>query len=143
MKLHLITIGKPKLTYAKLGWEEYISRLEKLHTVKITHLSDKHAYDAEKILETTGSAYKVALVIGGKEFSSEELAKFLKDKELESREVALLIGGPDGLPAEVIKKAELQLGFSKITFPHDLAMVILAESLYRASTINAGTPYHH
>ena len=59
------------------------------------------------------------------------------------REVAFLVGGPDGLPAEVIAASDLLLSFSRLTFPHDLAMVILAETLYRASTIAAGQPYHH
>jgi 23S rRNA (pseudouridine1915-N3)-methyltransferase len=143
MKLHIITIGKPKLQYAKLGWEEYLSRLQRLHDVRVSHLADKYATDAVKILETAGSAYKVALVIGAKGTSSEELADFLKRKELESREVAWIVGGPNGLPAEIIENCNLQFGFSRLTFPHDLAMVMLAETLYRASTINAGTPYHH
>jgi 23S rRNA (pseudouridine1915-N3)-methyltransferase len=143
MKLHLITIGKPKLPYAKLGWDDYLTRLQRLHDVRVTQLSDKYAGDGTKILETAGNAYKVALVIGAKDTTSEELANFLRTKELESREVAWMIGGPDGLPAEVIAAADLQFGFSRLTFPHDLAMVILAETLYRASTINAGTPYHH
>jgi 23S rRNA (pseudouridine1915-N3)-methyltransferase len=143
MKLHIITIGKPKLHYARLGWDEYLGRLQKHHDVSTTQLGDKYANDTSKILGAAGNSYKVALVIGAKEFSSEELAEFLKDKELESRDVAWIIGGPDGLPADVIAACDRQFGISRLTFPHDLAMVILLETLYRASTINAGTPYHH
>jgi 23S rRNA (pseudouridine1915-N3)-methyltransferase len=143
MKLHLITIGKPKLQYAKLGWDEYLGRLQRLHDVRVSQLSDKYAGDTTKILDTAGNAYKVALVIGAKDSSSQGLAAFLRKRELESREVAWIIGGPDGLPSEVIANCDLQYGFSRLTFPHDLAMVVLAETLYRASTINAGTPYHH
>lgn len=142
MKLHIITIGKPKLSYAQAGWDEYLVRLKRYHDIKVTQLADKYAYDKDKILEAAGSSYKVVLEITGKQYSSPELADFLKKRELEAREVCLIIGGPEGLPQEVIQKADFALSFSKLTFPHDLAMVILLEALYRASTINAGIPYH-
>lgn len=142
MKLHIVTIGKPKLAYAKQGWEEYILRLQKYHDVKVSHLPDKFAYDAKKIQEAIGSSYLVALEITGKQLSSSELAAFLEKRALEAREVSFVIGGPEGLPKEVITAANMQLSFSKLTFPHDLAMVILAEALYRATTINAQLPYH-
>jgi len=142
MKLHVITIGKPKLPYASLGWEEYLGRLQRFHEVKTTQLADKFAYDAGKVLETAGNNYKVILEITGKQLSSPDLANFLKKRELDAREVCFIIGGPEGLPREVIDKADYQWSFSKLTFPHDLAMVVLLEALYRASTINAGLPYH-
>jgi 23S rRNA (pseudouridine1915-N3)-methyltransferase len=142
MKLHLLTIGSPKLPYAKLGWEEYITRLKRLHTVRETHLADKYAYDSAKIIQAAKDSYTVALIIDGPQLTSEKLALFLEARELESREVTFLIGGPEGLPHDVIASSDATLSFSKLTFPHDLAMVILAEALYRASTIRAGLPYH-
>lgn len=141
MKLHLITVGSPKLAYARTGWDEYIGRLKHYHSIRVTHLSDKHN-DTTHLLEAAGKAYTVALVIDGPQLTSHELAAFLNARAVASQEVALLIGGPDGLGADVIAAADKQLSFSKLTFPHDLAMVILLEALYRASTINAGQPYH-
>jgi 23S rRNA (pseudouridine1915-N3)-methyltransferase len=142
VKLHIITVGHPKLAYAKSGWEEYFGRLKHYHTVRITHLDDKKAYDAAAILETAGKAYKVGLIIDGKNLSSPELATFLEQRAQEGREVCFIIGGPEGLPAAVQEKMDLAWSFSRLTFPHDLAMVILLEALYRASTISAGHPYH-
>lgn len=142
MKLHIITIGQPKLAYAKTGWDEYFSRLLRYHTVRVTHLSDKFADDAEKILEATQGTYRVVLEITGKQLSSPELATFLEKRELEAREVSFIIGGPEGLPQAVREIADFQWSFSKLTLPHDLAMVILLEALYRASTINTNHPYH-
>lgn len=142
MRLHIVTVGTPKLAYAKAGWDEYLSRLKHYHTVRVTHIADKYAYDPAHLLQACGSAYKVALVIDGKQFTSHELAAFLDKRALDAREVCLLIGGPEGLPGEVIQQADLQLGLSRLTFPHDLAMVVLLEALYRASTISAGIPYH-
>lgn len=141
MKIHIITIGKPKLAYAKLGWDEYSNRLQHFHNVRITHIADKQN-DTSHIVSSAGSSYKVALVIDGPQFSSPSLAKFLQQKELSGREVSFIIGGPHGLPAEVIDACDMQWGFSRLTFPHDLAMLILSEALYRASTINKGLPYH-
>jgi 23S rRNA (pseudouridine1915-N3)-methyltransferase len=142
MKLHIITIGEPKLAYACEGWQEYLKRLQHYHTVRATHLADKRANDAAAILKAAGNGYKVALVIDGKQLSSEELATFLENRAVEGREVSFIIGGPDGLPPQVIEQVDLKWSLSKLTFPHDLAMVVLLESLYRASTITAGHPYH-
>lgn len=142
MKLHIITIGEPKLAYARGGWQEYVKRLSRYHDVRVSHLADKWANDSKHILQAVGSAYLVALVIDGQQLSSEALSAFLAKRALEGREVCFLIGGPDGLPADVIAQAAYTWSFSKLTFPHDLAMVVLAEALYRASTIAADHPYH-
>lgn len=142
MKLHIITVGEPKLTYAKQGWSEYLTRLGRMHQVRVTHIANKHAYDAATILQTAGNAYKVGLIIEGRMLSSPELATFLEKRALEGREIAWIIGGPQGLPQAVIDQVDFAWSFSKLTFPHDLAMVVLLEALYRASTISAGHPYH-
>jgi 23S rRNA (pseudouridine1915-N3)-methyltransferase len=142
MKLHIVTIGEPKLAYARSGWEEYTKRLGRFHQVRISHLGDKYAADSGHILASAGSAYKVIMEIKGQQFSSQGLAALLEKRSLEGREACFIIGGPDGLPQTVIGKADLLWSMSELTFPHDLAMVILAESLYRASSINAGHPYH-
>lgn len=142
MKLHIVTIGEPKLAYAREGWQEYLKRLGRYHDTRVTHLADKWANDGKHILQTAGSAYLVSLVIDGKQLSSEELSEFLTNRALDGRELCLVIGGPDGLPDDVIKKSDFTWSFSKLTFPHDLAMVVLLEALYRASTIAAKHPYH-
>lgn len=144
MKLHIITIGSPKLQYARDGFNEYIGRLQHYHGVRVTHIADKHN-DSEHILSAAGSSFKVALVIdapGARQFSSSELAQFIEQRNQAGQEVAFLIGGPDGLPDDIIKTCDLRWSFGCLTYPHDLAMVILAETLYRASTIAAGQPYH-
>ncbi len=142
MKLHLITVGKPKLAYAKSGWDEYYKRLGHYHQLRSTHLPDKHN-TPDHILAAIGSSYAVGLVIKGQEFSSPTLAAFLEKRALENKEISFVIGGPDGLQAEVINRLDLAWSFGELTYPHDLAMVILVESLYRASSINVGLPYHH
>jgi 23S rRNA (pseudouridine1915-N3)-methyltransferase len=142
MKLHIVTVGKPKLAYAALGWDEYLGRLQRLHTIRITQLADKYAYDAEKFQDITAGTTVVAMEIHGKQYSSEQLAVFLGERELEARELSLLIGGPDGLPQTTRDKAQYQWSLGALTLPHDLAMVVTLEALYRANTINAHLPYH-
>lgn len=142
MKLHIITIGQPKLAYAKLGWDEYWQRLGRYHQLRVTHIPDRHN-DAEHILKASTDSYRVGLVIGGKQLSSPNLARFLEKRALESREVSFIIGGPDGIPETVQQQLNYQWSLGAQTLPHDLAMVVLLEGLYRASTILGGTPYHH
>lgn len=141
MKLHIVTIGTPKLAYAKAGWQEYWARLARYHQVRATHIADKYN-DAEHLLAAAGPAYKVALEIDGTAMTSPELATFLDKRAQEGREVCMLIGGPEGLPPEVRAAADYQWSLSRLTFPHDLAMLVTLEALYRASTITAGLPYH-
>lgn len=142
MKLHILTIGTPKLAYAKQGWDEYTGRLGRFHQVRTSHLADKHANDPKQILAAIGQAYIIALEVTGSQYTSEELAAYLAKRALDGREVCFVIGGPDGLPEEVIAAARSLWSLSKLTLPHDLAMVVTAEALYRASSINAGLPYH-
>ncbi len=142
MKLHIVTIGRPKLAYAQTGWDDYLSRLQRLHTVRVTQLSDKYASDAAKLREVTAGSYTIVLEIEGKAMHSQELADFLRIRELEAREVSFVIGGPDGLPDIIRTSADFQWSLSRLTLPHDLAMVVTLEALFRASTINAGLPYH-
>ncbi len=141
MKIHIVTVGQPKLAYAKAGWDEYLKRLQHMHSVRVTHIADKQN-DSAHLLQAAGSAHLVALIIDGPQLTSPELAAFLEKRAQAGQELCFMIGGPEGLPADVINRAQTTLSFSKLTFPHDLAMVILLETLYRASTISAGHPYH-
>ncbi len=141
MKLHIITVGMPKLAYAKLGWDEYLQRLRHFHTVRVSHVADKNN-NTQHLLATVAKTTLVALVIDAPQLSSPSLASFLEKRALDGQELSFIVGGPAGLPSEVIAHAQYTWSLSKLTFPHDLAMVILLETLYRASTINSGQPYH-
>lgn len=142
MKLRIITIGKPKLAYAKQGFDEYLSRLSRLHTIRVAHVANKYAYDEKYILGEIQGLITVVLEINGDEYSSQQLADFLKKRQLESREIAFLIGGPEGLPRAVRERADYLWSLGKLTLPHDLAMIVTLEAIYRATTINSRLPYH-
>ncbi len=142
MKIHILTVGQPKLEYAQDGWDLYTRRLQHYHKLRTTHVPDKQAYNADYILDKAGSTYTVALVIGAPQLTSPQLSNFLQERALAGQELCFIIGGPEGLPKQVIAAANKQWGLSELTFPHDLAMVMTAEALYRASSIGAGHPYH-
>lgn len=84
----------------------------------------------------------IALDVRGRSFSSEELAKQMTQWLRDGRDLVLLIGGPDGLTADCLERAELTWSLSPLTLPHGLARVVVAEQLYRAWTILQGHPYH-
>ncbi|PID52639.1 MAG: 50S rRNA methyltransferase [Candidatus Moraniibacteriota bacterium] len=141
MKIKIITIGKPKLSFVKSGFEEYIKRLRGYHRVEVVHLPDNVV--EEKIVKLCDNDFVVMLDERGKEFSSKELAFFLNKKSVQGvGKIIFLIGGPDGHGDVVKSRADMLLSMSKLTFPHDIALLLISEALYRASTIIHNHPYH-
>ncbi|MFZ5774591.1 MAG: 23S rRNA (pseudouridine(1915)-N(3))-methyltransferase RlmH, partial [Thermodesulfobacteriota bacterium] len=102
------------------------------------------AEDGELLMASVpGGARKVALAPDGRQFASEELAALLgRWGDQGVREVAFLIGGPCGLPARLVREADLALSLSRMTFTHEMARLLLLEQLYRAFSIRAGSGYH-
>ncbi len=84
----------------------------------------------------------VALDERGRQMNTRELASWLSGRMTDGRDLALVIGGPDGLGAEVLTRSDQKLSLSKLTLPHPLVRVVLAEQLYRAHTVLSGHPYH-
>jgi len=86
--------------------------------------------------------FVVALDEKGDEFTTREFASWLDARRQAGRDVAFLIGGPDGLDAEVFARADFKLALSRLTLPHALVRVLLAEQLYRAQSLLENHPYH-
>jgi len=98
--------------------------------------------EAKRILEAIGKNYCIALDERGSEVTTLQLADKLKDWQLSGRDVALIIGGADGLHSTVKQKADWLWGLSKLTLPHAMVRVILTEQLYRAHSVINNHPYH-
>ncbi|MHA6260954.1 23S rRNA (pseudouridine(1915)-N(3))-methyltransferase RlmH [Sporosarcina sp. CAU 1771] len=158
MNITIVTVGKLKEKYLKMGIDEFTKRLQPYAKMNIVEVADEKApeslseadmeivkkKEAERILAKTGASdYVIALEIGGKMKTSEELAASLESLMTYGRsKVTFIIGGSLGLHDSVLKRADELLSFSKMTFPHQLMKLILLEQVYRAFRIMKGEPYH-
>lgn len=151
MKVNIIAVGSIKEKYYTDAISEYKKRLSRFCEIKIIEVQeDSKNTSIEKKNENEGHSLLsyakgviVALDKGGKLISSEGLAsEIAKWQVTGSSEISFLIGGSNGLSAEVLKKSNLVISFGNITFPHQLFRVVLMEQIYRAFTINAKLPYH-
>lgn len=144
MRLHLITVGEPKLAYARAGWNEYERRLRRYHKLQVTRVAGKNQeLESGAVLRAAGRAPLILLDPRGGQFSSEGLSAFLDAQALGGTgELAFAVGGPEG-HTDALRAAAARLwSLGELTLPHDLAMIVLLEALYRAATISAGEPYH-
>lgn len=158
MNITIVTVGKLKEKYLKMGIEEFSKRLGAYAKVNVVEVADEKApeslsdadmeivkkKEAERILAKVGlDTYVIALAIEGKMKTSEELAADLESLMTYGRsKVAFVIGGSLGLHDSVIKRADELLSFSKMTFPHQMMKLILLEQVYRAFRIMKNEPYH-
>lgn len=158
MKVTIISVGKIKEKFFSDAIKEYTKRISKFAKVEEIQISDERCDDnyskkeIEQVVEKESkkimkkikdNAYVVAMCIEGKQFSSEELAKKIKNIYMEhGAEIVFVIGGSNGLSSEIKNRANLKLSFSKMTFPHQLFKVLLLEQIYRAFKINGGESYH-
>lgn len=139
LSVRIIAVGNLKESYLREAIKEYEKRLTAYCRLQIVELKD----NTPILPHLNERAYNIALCVEGKQKSSEELAALIDEKATEGfSELCFVIGAFDGLPEEVKAACRLRLSFSRMTFPHQLMRVILAEQIYRAFTINAGTKYH-
>lgn len=158
MNIKLITVGKIKENFLRLGIEEFSKRLSRyceLEQAEVPDekvpetLSEKEMFiakekEGEKILaQVKENTFLIALAIEGKMLSSEELADKINELNLSGKShITFVIGGSLGLSEKVLKAANFKLSFSKMTFPHQLMKLILLEQVYRGFKINKNEPYH-
>ena len=151
MKINIIAIGKLKERYFSDAVDEYIKRCSRYGDVRVVELLDAPPSKSEgeqKRIESASlldkaKGYIVVMDGRGEQITSEGLASLIKTKGVEgTKEISFLIGGSHGHTDELRARADKIISFGKITLPHQLFRVILSEQIYRALTINAGTPYN-
>ena len=154
--IHVICIGKLKEDYLRQAQAEYEKRLSGYGRIHITELPEQRLpehpseTEIERALQAEGSeiarrckGYIVALCIEGEMLSSPKLAQKLSQVALQGfSDVTFLIGSSFGLAEAVKQKAHLRISMSPMTFPHQLARIMLLEQLYRACSINHNGKYH-
>lgn len=158
MAVTVICVGKLREKYFSDAAEEYLKRLRRIMPVSVIELPDEPEpaqpsdklneavmkREGERILQKIGAQdHVIAMCIDGKQYESTELARKMSDLFTQGKSnVTFLIGGSLGLHPDVLRRANERMSMSKMTFPHQLARVMLLEQLFRAAKINAGERYH-
>ncbi len=155
MKIKIIALGKIKEKFLKEGIDEFLKRLTPYASVEIIELTPVEIKDenltqkaleqeAEKILShIKKESYVITMEILGKQLSSEDFASKINEISIAgTSELVFVIGSSCGLSPTVSKRANFKLSFSKMTFLHQFARLILVEQIYRAFKILKGETYH-
>ena len=158
MKITLATVGKIKEKFFEDAIKEYSKRLSRYCKLEILQVADEKTPEGAseavelQIKEKEGQrilslirddAYVIALAIEGKMLDSEELAERIEKLGVSGiSQIVFVIGGSLGLSAQVMKRADYALSFSRMTFPHQLMRVVLLEQIYRSYRIMNHQPYH-
>lgn len=153
MKLTLLSVGDKLPAWANTAAAEYLKRMPREARMELVEIKPEkragQSADSIKAVEATRLLDKlpagsrlVALDEHGREVTTRELADLLARWMADGRDVALVIGGADGLATSLLEKAEVKLSLSRLTLPHALARVLLAEQMYRAVSLLNNHPYH-
>ena len=153
MLINLIALGAKMPAWVNEGFRDYQQRLRgdltmRLHEIPLRRrldpgqLRSAQEWESREILQRVSSSYLVILDGGGTCHSSASLAQRLQFWQENQREMALVIGAPEGLGAEVRRRAQESWSLGALTFPHPLVRIMVAEAIYRAWLINKNHPYH-
>ena len=154
MKIYIIAVGNRMPEWVRLGFGEYAKRMTgecRVELVEIAIRGRKNIHDIHQSVRIEGDrmiravpsgAHVVALDLDGSQWSTAQLAESLSKWMEAGRDIALLVGGPDGLSPECKAAAGETWTLSKLTFPHALVRVIVVEQLYRAWSLLRNHPYH-
>lgn len=158
MKITFLGIGSIKDPQIRGAAEEYVKRTGRYAEVEVLDVKGARygkggpgqgalREEGERVLKrlkAMDGAFVVVLGEGGRQYTSDGLAGFMKrHMDGGTRQVVFIVGGPFGLHPDVVSRADAEISLSKMTFPHDLARLVLAEQVYRAFTIIRGEPYSH
>ena len=157
MNAAIVCVGRLREKFFAGAAEEYIKRISRYGKLEIIELPDlpeppnASQADRDQVMEKEGQAILarikpqdqvIALCVDGPQLASEAFAERLAERDMQGRRQVFVIGGSLGLSPAVIRRADEKLSLSKMTFPHQLARVLLLEQLYRGCKINAGEKYH-
>lgn len=141
-------------SWVEAGYQEYIKRLGPELQVQLKEISPEKrgkSSDIKRIMQKEGrkmlqaipsNTHVIALDREGQSWSTEKLAERISHWQQEGLDLTILIGGPEGMTKECTDRAHIRLSFSAMTFPHPLVRIILAEQIYRVSSILKNHPYH-
>ncbi len=153
-RVRIVAVGSRMPKWVQEPYDDYVTRLSAGLKVTLTEIepgarsagrvaSKAIATEGQRILAALRpNEYVVALDERGKEMTTRELATWLATRLQDGRDIAFLIGGPDGFAPDVLQRSDFKWSLSRLTFPHALVRVVLAEQLYRAHGVLTNHPYH-
>lgn len=154
MKLRLLAVGTRMPSWVTEGYQEYAKRLPHDCALELVEINPGHRgknTNTAKAMQQEADAlakairpgdHVVALDVLGKSWSTEQLSGHLSDWRMNGQDIALIIGGPDGISPHLLAQARQRWSLSALTLPHPLVRVLVAEQIYRAWTLLQGHPYH-
>lgn len=152
MRFLLVVVGKPRDRALASAIGEYEARAARYWPLVVHEVREEsargaapelvRARESERLAARAGAARIVVADVEGRAMTSEELSRWMQAAREAARDVAFVIGGAHGISDALRERAELRLSLSALTFPHELARLVLVEQLYRAGTIVRGEPYH-
>ena len=151
MPIAILCAGRLRESYWRDAAAEYQKRMSRYAKLEIIEVPDQPEAEGAQAMKKEGAAmlshirpddYVAALCIDGKTTDSPSLAAFFRERAMRGARVVFVIGGSLGLDSAVIARADCRISMSPMTFPHQLARVMLLEQIYRAHKINANERYH-
>ena len=154
MRVRIIAVGTRMSAWVDAAYGDYTGRLRANMPVELVELAvasrkdagaptKAKAAEAARIMAALAPReHVVALDERSREYSTLELAQWLEERRRSGLDLSFIIGGPDGLADGVLQRSQQRWSLSRLTLPHGMVRVLLAEQLYRATTILAGHPYH-
>ena len=154
MRIWLLAVGRRMPSWVVEGYDEYTRRMPphlRVELKEVEPASRRKPQSAESYMAEEAdrlrralppSVHQVALDARGRHHSTEELAKVMDRWQHLGSDVALIVGGPDGLAPDLLRESAERWSLSRLTLPHPLVRVVVAEQLYRAWTLLSGHPYH-
>lgn len=144
MRVRILAVGTRMPGWVTAAYDDYTRRLRSSMRIDLDELpvGKSKAEEEKRFLDRIGDDYVVALDEHGKARTTLELSQWLGERLQDGRNLSFLIGGPDGLGPEILKKATWRWSLSALTFPHAMVRVMLAEALYRAHSVLHNHPYH-
>lgn len=154
MKIRLIAVGTKMPTWVTQGYEEYARRMPSDMAIELCEITPGQrgkGRDVARAMQKEGDAmlaaiassdYVIALEVNGKSWSTEQLSEQMEGWRMNGRDVALLVGGPEGLDARCVARADVKWSLSPLTLPHPMVRLLVSEQLYRGWSIICNHPYH-
>lgn len=139
----MLCVGKASKQFCRDGCDEYLKRLRSFYDVSVVEVSEQPTIrrEGEELIKRLNGEC-VLLDVGGEQISSEAFAELIKTTHERTDRLTFLIGGASGVDEQVRGICKKRVSFGRVTYPHQIARLLLLEQIYRAATIINGLPYH-